>query len=364
VPWETFHGREYSWGWALVRFFRQHGKGGGWGALLEHLRTIGPGAVTDSEERRFLEALGFRDSAAFDAAWHAHLKATRTAERQYAGTSPEALAKIAAIAKPSPAMARDFARIGVSLARVQEAEPAVVYLRAAMRGGVEDAEVPYQLARAIALLADAPEDGKWPEEAGAALTEAVRLAPLVSTYRLALGRQLLAWGDIAAEAELGLSLVLLGPSDDEVATALCCLRAATRFDPERPVDAIAQSLAESVPPAAPALRRAVVYYLQETEQWDRLAELIEQRGKDATAEERAMLAGLYGLTDRDDEALAVWRELVGKEPRYWPDLVECLLRAGRRTDAKAALAEAFAAVDKGPPELNWVRRRLERLRVE
>ncbi|MCK6461439.1 MAG: hypothetical protein L6Q95_16280, partial [Planctomycetes bacterium] len=80
--------------------------------------------------------------------------------------------------------------------------------------------------------------------------------------------------------------------------------------------------------------------------------------------ERAMLAGLYGLTDRDEEALAVWREVAARDPRYWPDLVECLLRMGRKADAKSALAEAFTAVAKAPPEQRWVRRRLERIRVE
>lgn len=77
-----------------------------------------------------------------------------------------------------------------------------------------------------------------------------------------------------------------------------------------------------------------------------------------------MLAGLYGVTDRDDEALAIWRELVRKEPRYWPDLVECLLRMGEKAAARSALAEALAEVDKGPPDLRWVRRRLERIRAD
>lgn len=365
VPWETFHGREYSWGWAQVRFFRQHGKGARWQPLLEYLRTISGGPVTDSEERRFLDAAGFSSSPDFDAAWHDHLKATRTAERQYVGTSPEVLGKIAKIAKPTPVMARDFARVGVSLARVHEAGPAVVYLRAALRGGIEDAEVPYQLARALALLASAPEGAPWPDEAVDALKEAVRLASLTSGYRLALGRQLLARRETdAAYAMLGFGLVLLGPGDDDIACALGLLHAAAKREPLRPADAIAESLAESVPPAAQALRTAAVYYLQEAEEWEKLAELLERRGGAATAEERAMLAGLYDLTDRGDEAEKIWREIVAKELRYWPDLVECLLRAGQKADAKAALAEAFAAVDRAPPELRWVRRRLERIRVE
>ncbi|MFI5402582.1 MAG: hypothetical protein ACHQ1G_06560, partial [Planctomycetota bacterium] len=344
---------------------RQGAKKGGWGALLEHMRTISGGPVTDSEERRFLEAAGFRESPEFDAAWQKHLLSTRTEERRYAGTSPEVLEKIGKIEKPSPAMARDFARIGISLARVHEAEPAIVYLRAALRGGVEDAEVPYQLAVALAMLAGVAEDAAWPDEAVAALREAIRLAPLASSYRLALGRQLLARRETdAAYAEFGFSLVLAGPSDDDVASAVGCLRAATKREPERPVDQIAESLAESVPPAKAALRAAAVYHLQDAEEWEKLGELLERRGKDATAEERAMLAGLYDLADRGDEALAIWRALVVTEPRYWPDLVECLVRAGQKLDAKAALADAFAALDKAPPELRWVRRRLERIRVE
>jgi len=283
------------------------------------------------------------------------------------GTSPEVLSKIAAIAKPSPAMARDFARIGISLARVHEAEPAIVYLRAALRGGIADAEIPYELARSLALLAARPEDAPWPDEAVDALREAVRLAPLASAYRLALGRQLLARRETdAAYRELGLSLVLLGPSDDDIAGALGCLRAASKREPQRAVDELAESLAESVPIAAKALRAAAVYQLQDDEEWSKLEALIVSRGAAATPEERAMLAGLFCLTDRCDEALPIWRELVAADGglRYWPDLVDCLVRMDRTADAKAALAEAFAAVEKAPPELSWVRRRLERIRLE
>jgi hypothetical protein len=132
------------------------------------------------------------------------------------------------------------------------------------------------------------------------------------------------------------------------------------------VDALAESLAESAPPAAQALRTAAVYHLQDAEEWEKLEELLRRRGAGASAEERAMLAGLYGLTDRCEEALAIWRELVARDEglRYWPDLVECLLRMDRKADARSALAEAFLAVGKAPPELRWVRRRLERIRVE
>jgi len=367
VPWELFYGREYSWGWALVRFFRQHAKGAHWPALLDYLKTISGGPVSDSEERRFLDAGGFKSSEDFDKAWYDHLKATRTAERQYVGTSPGVLAKVAAIAKPLPAMARDFARIGVSLARVQEAEPAVVYLRAALRGGVGDAEVPYQLARALAFAASCPEDAPWPDEAVDALREAVRLAPLASAYRLELGRQLLSRRDPeGAYASLGLALVLLGPSDDDIASALGCLRAAAKREPERDVDAIAAGLGEAVPPAGQSLRTAAVYYLQEAEEWEKLEDLLERRGTGASLEERAMLAGLYTVTDRCEDALPIYRELVKRNEglRYWPDLVDCLLKMDRKADAKAALKEAIAAIEKAPPEMRWVQRRLERIRVD
>jgi hypothetical protein len=371
VPWETFHGREYSWGWAQVRFFRRHRKGAMWPALLGYLRTVPhAGAVTDSEERRFVEAAGFRSSDAFDAAWHAHLRDERPpGERLYVGTSPEVLARIAAIAKPTEAMTRDFARIGISLARVHEAAPALVYLRAALRGGAGDPEVPYQLARSLALAAGTPEDAAWPDEAVGALGEAVRLAPLSAAYRLALGRQLLVRrSGEEAYAMLGLALVLAGAQDDDLECALGLLRAAAARDAARPVEELATGLAASVPPAAAALRTAAVYHLQEAEDWEKLGALLGRRVEagEATAEERAMLAGLYGLLDRGDEAEAIWRDLVREREglRYWPDLVDCLLGAGRKAEARAALAEAYAAVDKAPPELRFVRRRLERIRID
>ena len=64
VKWAEFLGRQYSWGWAQVRFFRHHGKGKLWGELLKYLRTISPiGPVSDSEERRFLKMARFASSA-------------------------------------------------------------------------------------------------------------------------------------------------------------------------------------------------------------------------------------------------------------------------------------------------------------
>ena len=368
VRWENFLGREYSWGWALVRFLRRTGGGARWPAVLAALREGAPmGPVGDAEEQRFLAAAGFASSAAFDEAWHGSLRKDRPKEeRAYVGTSPEVLKRIAALAKPTTAMARDFARIGVSLARVREAEPAIVYLRAALRGGATDPEVSYELARALAHVARAPDDAPWPGEAVAALREAADRAPLKAAYRLALGRQLLARGETdAAYGALGLALVVAGSWDDDLACALGVLRAAAARDPEASAEDLAAALAEAVPPAAPALRTAAVYWLQETEDFEQLGRVLEARvsAGGATAEERGTLAGLYRLTDRLDEALAIYRGLVDEGGLHaWPDVVECLAAMGRTAESRAALSRATKALADAPPELQWVRRRLERLR--
>jgi len=371
VKWEAFLGREYAWGWAQVRFFRHHAGGRRWPELLDYLRTISGGPVTDSEERRFLKAAGFKASDALDARWHQELRDDKPqAERQYVGTSPEVLAKVEAIAKPSEAMARDFARIGISLARVRESGPAIVYLRAALRGGVADPEVPFQLARALAHAAQRPEDEAWPEEAVAALRRASELAPLRSAYRLALGRQILAGGDAAgARAMLGLALLLCGPDDDDLAAAVALVQAATACEPERAVEETVAALADAAPPATAVLRRALAYHLQQAEEWDELAALLQRRREAGTAtpEELGMLAGLFRATDEVEEALALYTELLGTGPdglRWWPDRIDCLARLGRRAEAKAALAEARAALRGAPPEYGWVRRRLDRLRLD
>ncbi|MHC4959187.1 MAG: hypothetical protein ACYTGN_12530 [Planctomycetota bacterium] len=187
VGYAAFLGRQYSWGWALIRFCRRHKNGRRWPELLKYLRTVsGGGGVTDSEERRFLKAVGFKSSDAFDDAWHKHLKGAKPAGgRAPIGTSEQVLARVASIKKPDPKLARNFARIGISLARARVSGPAIVYLRAALRGGVADPEVPFLLATALSEKERLTEDDRWPDEALAALRAAVRTAPLRSRYRLA-----------------------------------------------------------------------------------------------------------------------------------------------------------------------------------
>jgi len=368
VKWELFHGREYSWGWAQVHFVRHHAKGARWKELIDYLRTIPPmGPVTDSEERRFLKAMGFPTSEAFDRAWHDHLKgARRDGERGLVGTSPEVLARVNALAKPDETTARNFARIGLSLARVREASAAVVYLRAALRGGVTEPEVAYELSRSLALAAHvASEEARWPDDAFATLQEAVKRAPLRALYRRVLGLQLLARGDREAACRmLGLALLLAGPADDDLALALAMLRASATEAPEREVD----RLCESSPPMAPVLRRALPFHLQATEDWGALFELLRRRDAagGASAEERALLAGLHKVNDEIEEALAIYRGLVSgsDDPRHWPDIVECLLALGRTAEAKAARAAAYERIARSPREHGAARRRLERIEID
>jgi tetratricopeptide (TPR) repeat protein len=367
VRYENFLGRQYSWGWGLVRFFRHHKSGKRWARLLKHLRTISRSGVTDSEERRFLKAAGFRSSDALDKVWHNHLVSAKPEGETPVGTSPAVLERIAAIAKPAKDLARNFARIGISLARAHEASPAIVYLRAALRGGVQDAEVYYQLATSLARLQGG---AQWPDEAVAALRNAVGQAPLRAAYRLMLGRQLLRRGKTRdARDMLGLALVLAGEDDDEIALAVALLRAAAALEPDRPIAEVATTLSKSVPPAEPALRLAHVYHLQEAEEWGALAALLEQRIADGSATflERAMLAGLFKATDELDEALAIYATLLREDPKalqLWPDRIECLLGLGRKADAREALQKALQAIRDDPRELGWIRRRLERIRLD
>jgi tetratricopeptide (TPR) repeat protein len=168
---------------------------------------------------------------------------------------------------------------------------------------------------------------------------------------------------------LGLALILAGEDDDEIALAMALLRAAAAMQPERAIADVVTTLSKSIPPAEPALRLAHVYYLQEAEEWGALAALLEGRTKEgsATFEERAMLAGLYKATDELDEALAIYATLLREDPKalqLWPDRIECLVGLGRKADAREALQRALQAIRDDPRELGWVRRRLERIRLD
>jgi tetratricopeptide (TPR) repeat protein len=225
----------------------------------------------------------------------------------------------------------------------------------------------YQLATSLARLQGG---AQWPDEAVAALRNAVGQAPLRAAYRLMLGRQLLRRGKTRdARDMLGLALVLAGEDDDEIALAVALLRAAAALEPDRPIAEVATTLSKSVPPAEPALRLAHVYHLQEAEEWGALAALLEQRIADGSATflERAMLAGLFKATDELDEALAIYATLLREDPKalqLWPDRIECLLGLGRKADAREALQKALQAIRDDPRELGWIRRRLERIRLD
>jgi len=372
VGWAKFLGREYSWGWAMVRFFRHHKKGRRWPELLDFLRTIDPrGNVTDSEDRRFLKAAGFKSNDAFDKAWHAHLIEAKPAGRGAPiGTSPEVLTRVATIKKPDQKLARNFARIGASLARSHIAGPAIVYLRAALRGGVEEAYVPHLLARAIARKGRLTDGEPWPTDALDALGLAVKQAPLRAVYRRDLGRQLLAHGRLRmARDTLGLALVLAGPDDDDIAIALALLDAATRLAPGKEPESFVEDLGREIPPARDSLRIAYVYLLQAREDWGALMKLLERRVEkgEATFEQRAMLAGLYKASDSLDSARDIYAGLLQEKPsalRFWPDLIECLLGSGDRAAAREAKARALEALRKDPRDLGWIRRRLERLETD
>ena len=370
VGWAKFLGREYSWSWGMVRFLRQHKGGKLWKELLKHLRTISGGAVTDSEERRFLKMAGFRDSAAFDKAWHAHLAQAKPAGRNTPiGTSPAVLARVARIKKPPKDLARHFSRIGMSLARARESEPAIVYLRAALRGGIADARVYYVLAIALAERDDLARDEQWPNESFRALQDAVKRAPLATIYRLELGRQHLLRNEAqAAHDMLGLALVLVGANDDDVEVAMWLLRAATALG-EDSAEKLAERLAGFVPPATAALRAALVYHLQAVEEWEQLTSLLARRlkAKTATLEERAMLARLYKLMDRLDEAETILAACLKESPcalHLWPDLVECLAGQGKSGEAVAARVRALNALRDDKRSLGWIRRRLERIQID
>ncbi|MHC4860830.1 MAG: tetratricopeptide repeat protein, partial [Planctomycetota bacterium] len=370
VPYATFYGREYAWGWALVRFLRRDEAGRRWKPFIKFMRTVSGVPPSDSECRRFLRAVGFRDDAALDLAWHAHLLAAR-AQGGFSvpmGTSDEALAEVERLEKPTPEQARTFARIGESFAEKGLARPAVVYLRAAVRGGVAGPAIHRALATALARVAGCDADEPWPEEAVDHLRKAVEAEPLRAASRRDLGRQLLLHAKtdaqiLEARNQLGLALLLAGPDDDVLSLAIGALRGVVAADRSLSPGGAAKLLTEVVPEAAAAVRTAHGYFLQEEELWDDLVEVIQERVEAgvATFEDRKMLAGLYRAGDRLSEAAAIYAGLLEEAPdalHLWLPLVATLVEAGRTEDAAKAREEALAAIDASSGDHEALRRRI------
>jgi tetratricopeptide (TPR) repeat protein len=373
VGYDKFLGREYCWGWALVRWFRRAQNGKKWPVLLQHLRTIGSGeGVSDSEDKRFLSSIGFKDGETFDKQWHASLVAARPGGKTGpVGTSPAALAAVEAIAKPTAEQARNFARLGASFARAEEHAAAVVYLKAALRGGERSGDTQAVLARSMAAVAGADETDAWPDETLPLLKGAVSESPLRAGFRLLLGRQLLHRAKTpedaaAARDALGLALVVLGPADDAASVATAFLRAASAASPETPVADVVKSVSADLPEAAGALRAGHLYFLQEDRRWEELTSVLEARAAagSPTFEERTMLAGLYKASERPEDAEEIYAKLLEEHPeaiQLWADRIACLFAMGKREEALAAKAKALDLIAKDPGEWQGVRDRIERL---
>jgi tetratricopeptide (TPR) repeat protein len=373
VGYDKFLGREYCWGWALVRWFRKAQGGKRWPALLAHLRTLGSGeGVSDSEDKRFLAAIGFKDDPAFDKEWRASLVAAKPGGKSGpVGASAQALAAVDAIAKPSPEQTRTFARLGASFARADESKAAAAYLRAAMRGGDKSGDTQATLAKTLAALKGADETDAWPDETLPLLRGAVEASPLRAAHRLALGRQLAHRADSPEKAAvardaLGLALVVAGPGDDSVAIASAFLRAAAAAAPSAALGDLVKAFEAEVPASASALRAGQLYFLQEDRRWDELVAVLEARVASGplTFEERTMLAGMYRATERAEDAEKIYAALLAEDPsalQLWPERIACLLAAGKREQALAAKAEALDRIAKDPREWQGVRERIERL---
>jgi hypothetical protein len=259
-------------------------------------------------------------------------------------------------------------RIGRSFAEKGLARPAVVYLRAALRGGVTGAGVHRSLASALARVTGCGDDEPWPGDALDHLRRAVDLEPLRAAFRRDLGRQLLLRAEtradtIEARNQLGLALLLAGPDDDIVPLALGALRGVLATDGSLSPAGAAKLLREVVPEAAEAVRTAHGYYLQEEELWDELVDVLEERvaAGDATFEDRKMLAGLYRAGDRLSEAAAIYAALLEARPgalHLWLPLVATLAEAGRPEEAADARKKALAAIDAATGDHAALRRRI------
>ena len=377
IPYARFYSREYCWGCSFVSFARRAEGGRLWPRLLEYLEKAGSGPTGDAEEHRLLEALHFASDEALDQAWHESVqKLLEQKEPRAKGANAASLESVRALTKPSHDEAVLLARLGRDLARLGLAKEAVVYLEAALRGGVEDASLEVVLARALAVASSARDDEPWPEAARGHLEDAVALAPLVAEYRAVLGvQEVLAVeakephdpkAAAAARDHLGLALLLAGPDDDAAWIAAWTLRAVTHAMPDATVEEQGAWLAEKAPRQAAFVRTAETYVLQEEERWDELIGLLERQRDQAhiSAEGLSMLAGLYSASGRYDEAVKTYQEALqgeGASLSLWPRYVAALLGAGDPKGALAAAKEAYQAFDESPAPSDAYRRAIERL---
>ncbi len=356
VSYADFKGYEYAWGWALVQFLRRHEGGKHWKPLLKFQRTASAGAPGDSENGRFLKAIKYENDAKLNEAWHAYLLTLVPEENVPLGASQENLVEVEAIEKPTPEQAQLFAGLGRSFARAGNPKPAVVYLRAARRGGVEDTSLCLLFARMLAEDEGLAVDEPWPAEAFSAIEHAVRIGPLRADARLVLGRQLLLRATDPDEAQepldqLGLALLVMGPDDDDKMIAKWALTAGCEAMPQKSPQEVRAWLAERVPPAEASLRAAWVYFLQEREAWELLIEALEGRLKGGTASfsDRKTLAGLYLASDRNDEAATIYAALLAEDAgavTLWPHYVRALAASGKPDEAADAKAKGLEAADR------------------
>jgi hypothetical protein len=369
VPYSKFHGREYSWGWAMVRWLRRDRDGRRWKPFLEFMKTASGGAPSDSENGRFLKAIGFKKDAALDEAWHAHLVlAGKKDPLVPLGASENALAEVAKIARPTAEQAATFFRFGESFARKGLGGPAVVYLRAAVRGGIEDPRLFLRLARMIAAVDGCTSDDPWPDESLDYLRRAVKTDPLRAATRCELGRQLLLIAEsgdeiVAARNQLGLALLLAGPNDDIVYLATEALRGVMAADESLSARAARDWLVERAPNAKRSLLTAFHYFLQEEGLWEDLAKALEESVEkgEARFEDRKMLAGLYRAGDRLTDAAKIYAELLIENPKalyLWLPLVQCLAEAGETAAAMKAREKAIRTIDASREDHQALRERI------
>jgi len=374
VPYATFYSREYSWGWALVRFLRHHKKGALWKPVLERLRSGGRGPPSDSYNKRFLKTVRFKTDAKLDEAWHAHLLAAKPGDGMTpVGASEEALAEVEALAKPTEQQARLFARLGESFAESGLPRPAVVYLRAAFRGGVERSRLHALLARALAESDGLAVDEPWPDESLEHLRLAAELDPLRAALRLEYGTQLLLHADTLhtmgdARDQLGLGLLVIGPDDDDIGIALGALRGQVNLRPSGTArDALAE-LQKLAPPWSALLERAFLEFLQEEQRFDEMLDVLRARdaaGK-ADFEQRAMLAGLLLAASESAAAADLYGKLLTEDEKalhLWPKRIESLVAAGRTDKARTERDKALAAIGAAPEDLDVLRRLIERIEI-